>query len=382
MRSALSFLQAAGLVVVCVSACSRRADVIDAGALMTGAAPPAPSASAAPPRPGMVWIPKGILKAGSRPYVAPRVAEEELPWVDVELEGFYVDVLPYPNESGAIPTSNVTRDEAEKLCEAKGKRLCTELEWERACKGPKNTDYEYGDTYRAATCGTGVDIELAARRPTGERSACKSDFGVLEMHGGAWEWTASSWGRSSKEPDLAVLRGGNSEKAGEIVGRCANAIARRPTTKASTMGFRCCAGPRNEARVELSMATGPALERLAQPEKVGAKLVASVSRAPDAGPSLKWEKGWTWRPVQNEELGIAVVCSAKPPPHHCLVFVGRESGPADPIARFDAGSIAPDLAQLADPKTLRARGFDATGSYSRELTYAYGRVEIGDAKRP
>src|SRR5262245_58636344 len=110
----------------------------------------APSATAlGTPRPGMLFVPSGVLKAGTPAGVVPRVASEELPWTDVPLGGFYIDELPWPNEVGAIPMTNVSREDAAKLCAQKDKRLCTELEWERACKGPNNAFYEYGDDYRA-----------------------------------------------------------------------------------------------------------------------------------------------------------------------------------------------------------------------------------------
>ena len=115
-----------------------------------------------------------------------------------------------PNEVGAIPTTNVSRDEAARLCEGKGKRLCSELEWERACKGPDNARYEYGATFDARVCDAGQPADTAARHPSGERTACRSAFGVREMHGGAWEWTDSPWNRgaaSHPETPLGVAAG-------------------------------------------------------------------------------------------------------------------------------------------------------------------------------
>ena len=214
---------------------------------------PAPSGPGTP-RPGMAWIPPGTVRVGTPPDRTPRIADEELAHDERQMGGFYIDLYPYPDEAGAIPTTNVTRDEAARLCEARGKRLCTELEWERACKGAENSPYEYGDAYRAASCGTGVAAEEGARRPTGDHVACKSSFGVADMHGGPWEWTDSRWQRGpSAAPgpardggarDLAVLRGGNAA-LGELVGRCANARGSPSGSRALTVGFRCCAGPRN-----------------------------------------------------------------------------------------------------------------------------------------
>src|SRR6185437_9810559 len=119
-----------------------------------------PSSSSTPvlgaAKPGMAWIPAGVLRAGTPFDHVPRVPDEEPPGTEMTLGGFYIDLYPYPNEAGAIPTSNVAREDAAHLCETKGKRLCTELEWERSCKGPDNFTYEYGDPYRAASCLTGV----------------------------------------------------------------------------------------------------------------------------------------------------------------------------------------------------------------------------------
>src|SRR5262249_42464103 len=136
-----------------------------------GEAPPWPEPSAAPePRPGMVWIPPGVLLAGTPPDRLPRVADEEMAGEQVVMHGYYIDVFPQPNEAGAIPTTNISQPEAAELCAGQGKRLCTELELERACKGPENLTYEGGDAYKPAACGTGVPRALT---PNGFNTACQ-----------------------------------------------------------------------------------------------------------------------------------------------------------------------------------------------------------------
>src|SRR6266542_838792 len=146
-------------IVIGIAACSRGRE-----SATRDAAPASASASAfvwplaaspdagepAIPRKGMIWIAPGTLVAGTPKERTPRLADEELPGQAIELAGFYIDEFAYPNEVGAIPKTGMTRDEASGLCAAQGKRLCTELEWERACKGPANTTYEYGESYRAA----------------------------------------------------------------------------------------------------------------------------------------------------------------------------------------------------------------------------------------
>ena len=126
----------------------------------------------------MIWIEPGPLVAGTPPGQLPRLADQEMPGEQVILKGFYIDIYPYPNEEGAIPLTNVSRDGAIKLCAEQDKRLCGELEWERACKGPSNTTFEYGAQYHADRCGTGNEPTLKPSEAddrhsiAGKRSGC------------------------------------------------------------------------------------------------------------------------------------------------------------------------------------------------------------------
>jgi sulfatase modifying factor 1 len=348
------------------------------------AAPPPSSASTAAPAPraGMAWIPPGTLRAGTPSDRVPRIPDEELPGTELDMVGYYIDLYPYPNEEGAIPTVNVTREDATKACAAKGKRLCTEFEWERACKGPGNSTYEYGDQYRAAACGTGVAIEHAARRPNGEHVACKSGFGVQDLHGGVWEWTDSPWRRGSKTPELGVLRGGNA-RAGELVGRCANAIGRKASTKAATMGFRCCAGSRNPHENDLTVSPGVPLDRSPKPAELAEPYVGMASAK--WGEPFVVRQAWSWHPAANEQLVVVTGCArGEGTSLRCGVLVGRPAGPgtaAIEAAAIDSGRDAADVVQFGEPRRLRMRGLDLKGSFLREIVYAYGRVDVGEQRR-
>jgi sulfatase modifying factor 1 len=392
-RALMAALPASGLAWNLLTACTRpTASATDAGSadVLTVSAPSAAVAGSG--RPGMAWIPPGEFHAGTPPNKTPRVAEEELPGTVIALGGYYIDVLPFPDEPGAIPTLNVSREDAAHMCEAKGKRLCSELEWEHACKGPVDGVYEDGDAYHAATCGMGMPTEQAARRPSGDQLGCKSGFGVSDMHGGAWEWTDGPWGRGSLR-DLGVLRGGNAV-AGEIAGRCANALARPPKAKSPTMGFRCCAGPKNEAKVELTLQTGPALERSMKTAELTAPLLPLATRAwgpPTDGSSsvFAFVHAFIWRPVPNEELVIASGCRKDFPRPRCGVIVermGTNEDAAEPqagtsLAQIDTGFEAAEVAEVGDARHMRLKGVDETSAYLRDFTYAYGRVEMGGIKR-
>jgi sulfatase modifying factor 1 len=212
-RAEAAALAGTALIVACGKSRGTERAWPEASTLVSAPSATAPGA----PRPGMLWIPSGVLRAGSGVDEVPRVADAELPGVEVPLGGFYVDVLAWPNEPGAIATTDVTRDDATRLCESKAKRLCSELEWERACKGPDHTRYEYGSAYDARVCGAGAHPESSSQRPSGQRPGCRSGFGARDMHGGVSEWTDSRWGRGAAH-DLGVVRGGN-DVAGELVTR-------------------------------------------------------------------------------------------------------------------------------------------------------------------
>jgi hypothetical protein len=327
----------------------------------------------------MAWISGGALVAGTAPDQLPRIADEEMPGEQVILKGFYIDVHPYPNEEGAIPLSNVTQAEAQALCAEAGKRLCSELEWERACKGPDNHIYEYGDAYRSDRCGTG---SAAALRPSGLRVACRSEFGVRDMHGGIWEWTDSPWGRGTNSA-LVALRGGNST-TGELVGRCANAISRRPDDKSGTIGFRCCSGPRNPAEVVLSIRRGQKLElRERVDRRLAQELIRLVPDSAEVDPkSFVADRMWLWRPIANDELVAMNGCSGIARDPRCGVLVARLSLDRPKVLVWaSSGRRLPSLHAEKDARAVWLLSVDYQGRFTRRIGYAYGQVSAGPIER-
>ncbi|MDX2053103.1 MAG: SUMF1/EgtB/PvdO family nonheme iron enzyme [Polyangiaceae bacterium] len=328
----------------------------------------------------MVWIEPGALVAGTPPERWPRLVDEELPGEQVVLKGFYIDVLPYPNEDGAIPLTNVNFAQAKRLCEEEDKRLCTELEWERACKGPNNYVYEYGDQYRADRCATGVSPGM---RPSGLLVGCKSDFGVRDLHGGAWEWTASFWNRGGNT-NLMTTRGGNAPE-GELVGRCANASARPQETVAGNVGFRCCAGPENALQVSLEVSRAP---RLLAERLVDKKLLAHFIRAvPPQAPSalqgidhFEALQMWRWHPAGNDELTLFGGCTTSKLPR-CGILFGRETR-SEFLGWAASGIRLPTLHTAKSTTDLWLLGGDANGPFSRHVRYQWGRLIIFERELP
>jgi formylglycine-generating enzyme len=339
-------------------------------------------------RPGMIMIPKGQLITGTPADVSPRIAEEEPAGVPAELDAYYIDKFPYPNEQGALATTNVTRDEAERLCAAKKKRLCTEAEWERACKGPEQATYEYGMMYNAKACGTGGAAARQGAHPAGEHPACKSSFGVVDMHGGAWEWTSSTWARTEPEPNLGVLRGGNAT-AGELVGRCSNALARPLATHQQSIGFRCCAGGKNDVSFAVPKQSTMKFQRIADVDKLSESfhgLTTNLwgSTATEVS-DYDFQRAWHWRPVANEELVLAVGCEKRGGPWaRCGVTVTRlHAGKTTLLAQFGTGNRIPDVPEPKDEaRKIHIRAVDVRGTFGRELTYVFGRVNATEESRP
>lgn len=417
--------QRAGLLsLACAAAllsCSHKpgVDAGDGGA----DAPPWSLGTAEPaPRPGMAWIPPGPLVAGTPYGKTPRVPDEEMPGQQIVMHGFYVDVFPFPNEPGALPQTSVTQAEAVAACASLGKRLCTELEIERACKGPQNTTYAYGDVYRASVCGTGGpggagrgasdapasgaaagNGAVRAPGPNGLNAACTSGFGVHDLHGGAWTWTASAWKRDPQKQGLVAIRGGNGP-LGDVVGRCANGRGVKPDATLTDLGFRCCAGEPNPFEVNIEVARGEPLSLKPPDNKIAPALEKLAQTDPSAPKSGRFivERIWIWRPFGNEEVWAGGGCSetirsksGKKRRAGCGLMLGRpaESGGAPSPASSPEGEgpkslgfVAtdrwqPTLSQGDSSRDVLLYGGDERGPFRRRLTYDWGKVTVGAAAR-
>ncbi len=63
-----------------------------------------------------------------------------------------VDRFEAPNREGALPFVMFTLNESVAWCEQRGKRLCYDDEWERACAGSLGYRYPYGNTREPGRC--------------------------------------------------------------------------------------------------------------------------------------------------------------------------------------------------------------------------------------
>ena len=266
-------------------------------------------------------IPAGKLVAGSTPGDKGRDPVLEAALVEVDLGGFSMDRYLHPNDPAKPPTTGVSRNKASDLCHLAGGRLCTELEWERACKGDGNTAYAGGEAWDPA----------CAAAP----ASCASSFGPLGLGAALREWTSSDVEPVEKlVPRAASVRGARGDAAA-VDHRCAHRAAVDAATTGDDIGFRCCHGSPNAAtipspkwaetfrRAELShtqasemFATVRELGDLArdiaffkEPDDVNLVLARGDAGGPPPNTSLTTQP-LLWSPVPGEEI-LVVAGKAK-----------------------------------------------------------------------
>jgi formylglycine-generating enzyme required for sulfatase activity len=292
----------AGVVIVCdvvaFASCQSQTHRTSETRLDGNAAPSTGNASRRVPRESLAAeraeIPGGKFLAGSVPGSEGRQPQWEPAQYEVELGPFQIDRLPFPNDPKAAPLVSVTQAEAERHCAERGARLCTELEWERACKGPQSDAYAGGPQWS----------EQCAQEPT----QCASGFDVLAMGAAIREWTISevaptdSYGPtdsadSSRSKKRAVAVRGAAPSSPGPEHRCARREPVDPETRSTDLGFRCCGGAPNGAVVRepaLERAfvkfplTAERLQRLLRSDRRTASLATDVKlfREPDAAETV------------------------------------------------------------------------------------------------
>jgi formylglycine-generating enzyme required for sulfatase activity len=187
----------------------------------------------------MKLVAAGTLRMGSAKD-DPMTGFDEKPLVAVDVGAFCIDFYESPNRPGSTPTVHVTYVAAEAACKARGKRLCTEEEWERACKGPGNARFPYGANFDADVCNTSdANGEPRNVGAIGGFPKCRSAFGVGDLSGNVAEWTSSPF---SAEVGDKTIKGGAADRP-DYDTRCASRKNGPPGTHTDKLGFRCCADP-------------------------------------------------------------------------------------------------------------------------------------------
>ncbi|HEY8038938.1 MAG TPA: SUMF1/EgtB/PvdO family nonheme iron enzyme [Polyangiaceae bacterium] len=127
----------------------------------------------------------------------------------LETARYCIDVFEFPGLPCELPFVFVTPAQALHVCHMEGKRLCSQDEWNLACRGDpgggRDRVYAYGDDLDLAVCNTSKS--RAALRPSCDVSSndklwttcgtntepagafprCRSRFGVFDQHGNVAE---------------------------------------------------------------------------------------------------------------------------------------------------------------------------------------------------
>jgi formylglycine-generating enzyme len=249
---------------------SAGAELVDAGRAGGGPCPD-----------GMALVQRFCIDRFEAHLVAPGVdgvpaalPHNERPPADVRFEA---RVAP-----GVMPQAYISRVEAAAACKNAGKRLCSMHEWRRACEGPGEARFPYGDHRVAGRCNhekghvlsklhggdarrwtyenfndPALDAEPGFLAKTGEYEGCVSREGVFDLVGNLHEWVSDM-----VDPDLVskleaedverrtqpwkegngVFMGGFFSTADQHGPGCTfTTIAHEPTYHDYSVGFRCCA---------------------------------------------------------------------------------------------------------------------------------------------
>jgi sulfatase modifying factor 1 len=227
----------------------------------------------------MVFIPGGEFLRGRSHKLPdddlkwyPTLMKDDRPVRPVQVDPFYLDEHEVTNEEYTafvkatrhrapynwpkgqvpevhenLPVVDVSWDDAVAYARWAGKRLPTEAEWERACRGlAEGGKYPWGDR-----SPTAKDARFNVLDGPGE--VCKlarSYFGLCDIAGNVWEWT-SDWydkdyyekspERNPRGPETGmyrVLRGGSWADVTKYL-TCAHRSWARPGERSPNIGFRC-----------------------------------------------------------------------------------------------------------------------------------------------
>jgi|GEM_PF-6135706 len=229
----------------------------------------------------MVFVQRGPFWMGCEAAAAESVGEtcweHEVPYHEVELSGFWIDVHEVTvgqyeacveqgdcperpgtcnNSTADHPVVCVTSSGARAYCKSLSKRLPTEAEWEKAARGDDGRPYPWG--YAPPTCDhvmfapdLGQDgCGSATYANVGSKPLGNSPYGAMDMAGNAFEivhdwYSPDYYGMSpAKDPegpdtgDAWIVRGGSFAGGADTMLTFRRFRSDDPTDR---IGFRCAA---------------------------------------------------------------------------------------------------------------------------------------------
>jgi toxoflavin biosynthesis protein ToxD len=161
----------------------------------------------------------------------------------------------YNEDEADHPVVGISREDAQAYIEwLSGElnmnyRLPSEAEWERAARGEDDRIYPWGNTFDPWRCNTSESGRRGTTTSTNFTPGGDSPWGVVDMVGNVWEWTATAMrpypyrsedGRDdllTNKKELCVIRGGSWYYTRKLA-RCSAREAVLPTFISPALGFR------------------------------------------------------------------------------------------------------------------------------------------------
>lgn len=197
----------------------------------------------------MVLIPAETVTVGFPP---PLQAWME-PTRTVAVAAYCIDRYEWPNRAGEVPQADLTWDAADAACRSVGKRLCSSVEWERACRGREGARFSYGRQRDSQRCNTPIEGSGPGTLPapvaaSGAFSGCRSAEGVYDLNGNLSEWVSDPWTGppepfspdATVDPNWFTLRGGTMWNRTFYGQDCSSRHGHHRSFQNMDDGARCC----------------------------------------------------------------------------------------------------------------------------------------------
>lgn len=171
-------------------------------------------------------------------------------WVDLESRKCRIRFSgkQYSTDAPKLPVVMISLEGAKAYCqwltETTGlqHRLPTEVEWEKAARGPEQFVYSYGNVYRQSA----ANQESGKLKPVGQYS--ENSYGLHDMTGNAFEWMANVADPTKQDATLNhSLRGGSFMLDGMYL-RNSFRMRQSPSVKTDDIGFRVLREASNQVK--------------------------------------------------------------------------------------------------------------------------------------